>query len=93
MAWSQVSCDGVYRQTGILPACTVKPGQTGDVPFKITVPEAGRAYLKLTYYQKKETLLVPAGHLLGYEELPLKTRDNRNQTIPVCRYTPSQLTS
>ena len=76
----EVSCDGVYRQTGILPACTVKPGQTGDVPFKITVPEAGRAYLKLTYYQKKETLLVPAGHLLGYEELPLKTRDNRNQT-------------
>ena len=76
----EVSCDGVYLQTGILPACTVKPGQTGDVPFKITVPEAGRAYLKLTYYQKKETLLVPAGHLLGYEELPLKTRDNRNQT-------------
>ncbi len=76
----EVSCDGTYRKTGVLPGCSIKPGQTGNIPLQISVPESGRSYLKFTYYQKRETMLVPAGCLLGYEELPLKTGDNRNQT-------------
>ncbi len=79
----EISCDGAYQQTGKLPACSIKPGQTGNIPLRLSVPESGRVYLKLTYYQKKETPLVPSGCLLGYEELPLKTGDNRNQTV--CR--------
>lgn len=76
----EVSCDGICRQSGTLPACSVKPGQTGCSTLPVNLPDAGRVYLKLTYYQKEDTPLVPAGHLLGYEELPLETGDNRNQT-------------
>lgn len=76
----EVSCDGAYRQTGKLPDCSIKPGQRGNVFLKIDIPESGKTFLKLTYYRKKESPLVPAGCLMGYEELPLKTGDNRNQT-------------
>ncbi len=76
----EVSCDGVCRQTGTLPVCSIKPGQTGKIPLQIALPESGRVYLKLSYYRKKEAPLVPAGCLLGYEEIPLKTGDNRNKT-------------
>ncbi len=79
----EVSCDGKCRQTGILPACSIEPGQTGSLALPLDVPESGKVYLKLTYYQKNEIPLVSPGHLLGYEELPLENRDGRNQTA--CR--------
>ncbi len=87
----EVSCDGVNRQTGRLPECSIKPGQAEHVPLRISIPEAGRVYLKLTYYQKKESPLVPAGRLLGCEEIPLKNSDSRNQTA--CRLLESQAVS
>ena len=76
----EVSCDGVCEETGILTECPIEPGETGNVFLNIKKPKAGRAYLKLSYYQKKGTDLVLQGHLLGYEEIPLKTEDNRNRT-------------
>ena len=47
--------------------------------LNIAVPERGRAYLRLYYYLRSAEELLPAGHLLGTEELPLETADNRNQ--------------
>ncbi len=76
-----VNCDGVSCQTGILPACSIEPGQTGDVGLSLEIPACGRTYLKLYYYLKDETALVPKGHLLGQEEILLKNADPRNQTL------------
>lgn len=75
-----VECDGVCRKAGAMHAFSVKPGQTGRAILPAHVPERGRAYLKLYYYLKKETALVPAGYLLGWDEIPLHTGDDRNQT-------------
>lgn len=76
----EVNCDGICTETGVLSEISVKPGQTGDTFVPIAVPECGKAYLKLFYYLNKGQPLVPKGHLLGYEEIALKTRDGRNQT-------------
>ena len=74
-----VNCDGESREWGIVPAFSVKPGQTEGVLIHFNMPERGKSYLKLSYYLKKETPLVPAGRLLGYEEILLRTKDDKNQ--------------
>ena len=75
----EVNCDGACLEQGILPACSIKPQETGRVCLNIAVPERGRAYVRLYYYLRTANELLPAGHLLGTEELPLKTKDDRNQ--------------
>lgn len=76
-----VHCDGVCQETGVLPACSIEPGHTGSIFLETYIPPSGRAYLKLFYYQKKETALVSKGHLLGSEEILLSNEDPRNQTL------------
>ena len=77
----EVNCDGIRKEKGTLPDCPAKPGETMTLTLPVTVPECGRAYLKLYYKQKEETRLIPSGYLLGYEEILLKTKDSRNQTV------------
>jgi len=76
----EVTCDGHILQTGSLEPLNLEPGQSGTVPLPIRVPEKGKAFLKIYYYTEQEGTLVPAGHLLGFDELPLENSDGRNQT-------------
>lgn len=76
----EVSCDGVCQEKGTLADLSAEPGKTGSILLPITVPDQGKAYLKLFYHRKEAEALVPAGQLLGYEEIPLRTKDPRNQT-------------
>ena len=76
----EVSCDGVRQESGVLTPVAAKPGETGSVRLKIKIPPRGRAYLKLSFHLKEGEALVPAGYLLGHEEVLLETEDGRNQT-------------
>lgn len=76
----EVNCDGECVESGVLMPFSVKPGEVGCTWLNITVPEKGRSYLKIFYYLRRETELVPAGHLLGFDEVLLHTEDGRNQT-------------
>lgn len=76
----EVSCDGVCQERGTLSGVQAGPGQTGTVRLRIPVPQSGRSYLRLFYHRKEREPLIPAGALLGYEEIPLKTGDDRNKT-------------
>ncbi len=76
----EINCDGLCQEGGILSVVEAEPGETGDIFLKVRIPEKGRAYLKLFYFRREEEILVPAGYLLGYEEILLKTEDGRNQT-------------
>lgn len=76
----EINCDGVCLERGQLPEFAAEPGRTGSVRLGLRIPERGRAYLRFFYYSKEEEALVPAGHLLGYEEILLRTGDDRNQT-------------
>lgn len=77
----EVNCDGVVLEKGILSPLSIDPheSKTAEIPFEI--PEKGKAYLKIYYYSAKPAVLVPEGHLLGFEEISLKNQDPRNQTV------------
>lgn len=76
-----VTCDGVHVQSGTVPAISIAPHGEADVKLEVTVPKAGRVYLKITYELLRDMPLVPAGHILGFDEIPLANEDGRNQTI------------
>ncbi len=76
----EVSCDGDCVETGTILPFSVLPGQIGMVRMNVTIPRRGRAYLKLYYHLRHGGQMVPAGHLLGSDEILLETQDNRNQT-------------
>ncbi len=75
-----VTCDGIRVQAGTLPAVSVAPHGEADIKLDITVPKAGRVYLMVTYELLKDMPLMPAGHILGFDEIPLANEDGRNQT-------------
>lgn len=76
----EIDCDGVVLESGRIPAFSVKPHQTGTVTLHHSIPESGRAYLKLYYHLAEAEALVPKGHLLGFDEIGLRNEDGRNQT-------------
>lgn len=76
----EINCDGDCIETGIIPAFSIKPQQVKDISLNITIPQVGRSYLKLYYHLLKKTELIPAGYILGFDEVLLETKDMRNQT-------------
>ena len=75
----EVNCDGKCTEEGVIPSFSLVPKETGKIFLKVTVPDCGHSYLRLYYYSKQESALVPKGYLLGCEEILLKTSDDRNQ--------------
>ncbi len=75
----QVSCDGCLVEEGDMEAPSVAPHHRGSLDIAYHVPEKGRAFLKLTYLLKKASQLLPEGYVLGFDEIPLKTGDDRYQ--------------
>lgn len=76
----EVNCDGEVIVSGTITSIpSIAPGKEGTLPLKIKIPPVGKCYLKLSYFLKNETALLPAGHALGFDELLLKNQDSRNQ--------------
>lgn len=59
----------------------IAPHASVTTELPIQIPEKGTAFLKLFYYTAKEEALVPKGHLLGFDEIPLGNADYRNQDV------------
>lgn len=77
----EVTRDGELIEEGTIETLpTIPPRAVGSVNCNIPVPESGRCYLKVTYHSLVATELVPAGHVLGFDEVPLEVADPRNQT-------------
>lgn len=77
----EVTCDGSTVQDGEILQISIEPGETGTVQIPITIPEAGRVFLKTFYYSEKALPLVPEGHCMGFDEILLENADGRNQTV------------
>ena len=72
--------DGEVVETGAVGALpSIAPGATGTIPLGITVPPTGKCFLKVNYHLSQPACLVPAGHLLGFDEIQLVNTDGRNQ--------------
>lgn len=75
-----VTCDGTTISSGDVALPPVEPRQQAEIKIPVTVPAAGRCFLKVSYCLKEATEILPAGYVLGFDELPLENADNRNQT-------------
>jgi len=78
----EVNCDGTVTAAGQIPAeglGHIPPHGDGRFSLPVPVPDRGRCFLKLYYHKKSPSELVPEGTLLGFDELPLKNMDGRNQ--------------
>ncbi len=76
----EITRDGDTMSSGELREVpSVKPHGQGVLPLKLDVPEKGRVFLKLSYFLKAPTALLPQGHPLGFDEVELRNADGRNQ--------------
>lgn len=76
----EVNCDGEIVCAGeIEKVPAIMPHTDGTVAIKFDVPAKGRCYLKVNYYLKNATELLPAGFALGFDEIKLSNSDERNQ--------------
>ena len=80
----EVLCDGIVTEESVSldqRLLDIAPHEEKAVPVTFSVPEKGKCFLKVSYYQKEETELLPAGFLLGFEEVCVKTAQNGNQKV------------
>lgn len=57
------------------------PHEEKEVPVVFEVPPKGKCYLKVTYLLRTATEVLPAGFVLGFEEVGIKTGENANQRV------------
>ncbi|SDB94525.1 beta-galactosidase [Raineyella antarctica] len=73
--------DGEVVEEGPVPLdVPIPPHTTVAVPCAATVPESGRCHLLVSYTLRRPDALREAGHDLGFDEVPLRTNDDRNRT-------------
>ncbi len=80
----EVTCDGATVEKGAVtdPALLDIPAHgERTVPVEFTVPEKGKCFLKVSYYRKKESQVLPAGFPLGFEEVELANECRENQKV------------
>ena len=80
MTW-EVTCDGETVCSGNVDRIpTVAAHAEGTLKlFDLKIPTKGRCFLKLNYFLKEATELLPAGFSLGFDEVKLSNQDERNQ--------------
>lgn len=76
----EVACDGVCIDSGRVPAVSVPPHGEASVKLDVEIPSIGKVYLKIIYQFRVESPMIPAGHVLGFDEILLENEDGRNQT-------------
>ena len=76
----EVNCDGEIIQSGNVDRVpAILPHAEGTIRLNIKVSAKGRTYLKLIYQLKEATELLPAGHILGFDQIALDNTDTGNQ--------------
>lgn len=80
----EVLCDGMKIEEGSITDASlldILPHDTKSVPLPINIPEAGKCFLKVSYYLKEKTQILPAGFLLGFEEVAVETAQKKNRKV------------
>lgn len=80
----EVVCDGKVFAEGTIEDSQrydIAPHEEKAVALPIELPEQGKCFLKVNYKLRKETEMLPAGYLLGFDEVPVMTKDNSSQTV------------
>ena len=75
----EVTLDGITVEKGTIEEPDIAPHKEKAFPVCFNTPVKGKCFLKVTYYLKEESEMLPAGFILGFEETGIKTGDNANQ--------------
>ncbi|MCI9163340.1 MAG: DUF4981 domain-containing protein [Lachnospiraceae bacterium] len=78
----EVRADGRVIAAGKMDEANIPgilPGREGQLFLPVTIPDKGKVYLKLLYTLREADAFRKQGHVLGFDEIPLKNRDPRNQ--------------
>ena len=67
----ELNCDGKIVASGKLETPAIAAHGDGELVLKVQVPETGKSYLKINYLLKDATELLPAGFVLGHDEVAL----------------------
>ena len=73
----ELAVDGQLLQSGTVDCPSIPPRREEALPLRVQGPEEGQVHLRLIYCQKEDRPGVPAGTLLGFDELPLGQGTNR----------------
>ncbi len=76
----EVRRDGEAIGSGSVECPPVPPHGEARLRLPLDIPEEGKCTLRLCYIQREAGALVPAGHELGFDELPLPNRTPVNCT-------------
>lgn len=79
----ELTCDGTVVSRGSLKQEAfphIPPHGEGTITLDAKVPAVGRCFLKICYSLKESTDLLEKGIELGFDEIPMVTKDMRNQT-------------
>ena len=74
-SWS-LTLDGTEIAGGTLALPSIPPHHRKEIPLSFFVPEQGRCFLKVSYVLKEKDAALPAGHDLGFDEIPVPARRN-----------------
>lgn len=77
----EVQCDGIIVERGKVPVYAIEPHKETEIDLDINIPSVGKVYLKLTYYLNADVPLIERGAELGFDEILLHNKDERNQTV------------
>lgn len=70
----EVNCDGsIVQEEHIRLLESIPARESGKITMNLQVPDAGKTYLKVKYLHKDSR------EVLGFDELKLETKDDRNQ--------------
>ena len=78
LRWS-LTADGDPVMEGKMELPSIAPHTKVEIPLPLAVPAAGRCFLCVTYVLKEAVAGLPAGHVLGFDDIPVATADGRNQ--------------
>lgn len=65
----EILVNGQKRESGEINDLDIKAHQSKTYPLNLPVPMDAEAYLNITYYSKNATDLVPAGYVIGQDQL------------------------
>ncbi len=86
----EVTRDGesIASGTGALP--DIAPGKEGELHLPLPKPDAGRWYLKVDWLLKEAWGVLPAGYVLGFDEVPLLTEGKNLRAQTIMEVSPAQ---
>ena len=75
----EMTQDGLTVEKGKLANVVAAPHSDAEVELKLQVPNTGKVYLKLIYRLKKQMPLLEQRYELGFDEMKLANKDDRNR--------------